>query len=336
MTTVGVSTVKEVLENLRQEIVATLQSRKIRPPQDALVAGGAEAAVAAWVRHQKRSVAAVPRRVHEAPELLARPLDAGTRDALATIKTEFQRGDDMTQRLTRHFYKAGFNDFLFNTFGVHHLHLGEPGQATDSTKQHAMAGGADDLLFVIVRDKDAYFLDVLDHDTFDDAGMTKSLVQIAQKNWPKLLEQYVLRVESTDLSFDNAFQMAKKGFTVPFEVDGVVFAAGNVLDGKVRKLKGPNGEDAGYERSACTSADVIATTHHMLNAVVGLVKSLAGDAEALADQVEKRTGERPLDFRLEVVALGNLVILRDKATRVEFASDGRSSAYQFMFPPTVG
>jgi hypothetical protein len=48
----------------------------------------------------------------------------------------------MTHRLTRHFYKDGFNDFLFNHFGIHPMHLGAPGAALDSTGHHAMAGGA--------------------------------------------------------------------------------------------------------------------------------------------------------------------------------------------------
>jgi hypothetical protein len=154
--------------------------------------------------------------------------------------------------------------------------------------------------------------------------------------WPKLLQAYVIPVEDTDLPFEKAFEMAKKGFTVAFEVDGVVFASGNVLDGKVRKLKGPNGEDAGYERSACTSTEVTRVTDHVLNAVVDLVKAVSRDAERLADQVEKQTGKRPTEFRLEVIQIGNPFVLRDKPTGIEFMGDGRSGAYQFAFSPTVG
>jgi len=330
MGSVEVSTVREVLEQLREDVVAELQRRKVKVPQEALVTGASERAVAAWVRLQNRSLAAVPRTVRESPELLMHDLGAGTRASVATIRSEFERGDNLTHRLSREFYKSGFNDFLFNTFGIHHMHLGVLGQGKDRTKQHTMSGGVHELLFVIVRREEAYFLDVLDHDVFDDAAMTKSLVQIAQRNWPSVLEQYVIQAEDADLSFEEAFKMAKSGFTVPFEVDGVIFASGNVLDGKVRRLKGPRGEDAGYSRSACTSTNVMRTTHHVLNAVANLVGAISRDANSLADQIESETGKRPTAFRLEVIEFGALIVIRDKSTGTEFMGDGRSGAYSWF------
>ena len=77
-------------------------------------------------------------------ELQARTLDSAIQHSVAAIRSEFEQGADVTHRLTRQFYKAGFNDFLFNTFGIHHIHLGQPGVALDKTKQHIMSGGVHD------------------------------------------------------------------------------------------------------------------------------------------------------------------------------------------------
>lgn len=58
---------------------------------------------------------------------------------------------------------------------------------------------------------------------------------------------------------------------------------------------------AAHERSACTSIEVIRTTHHLLNTVVALVHAVSRDARGLAAQVEKATAKRPLQLQLEVI-----------------------------------
>lgn len=71
MTSVAVSTVTDVLEQLRQEVVAHLQSRKIEVPGEALVSGRVGARSRRMGPYSKQ-VPAAPKNSSESPELKAR------------------------------------------------------------------------------------------------------------------------------------------------------------------------------------------------------------------------------------------------------------------------
>jgi hypothetical protein len=312
--TVKVSTVQEVLEQFRQDVVAGLRSSGFKPPPEAEIPGNHYEAVTAWVRLQHRSVAKTPRSVSVSAELQLRNLETPIQSALGEIRTEFERGKDLTPRLTRQFYKAAFNDFLFNVFGIQHIHLGPPGAARDKTKLHVMSGGADALLFVMIEPSAVYFLDVLDHDVFDSPEMSKSLVRIAIKNWPALLDPYTVPgVTDVKPSFEGAFSLQKAGFVTLFELDGKVFMrGGNVLDGKVNNGK----------RATCTSTQVVRVARRILNGIVSLVEYIEREAIALAELMESRIGRKPTELKLVVVQVGNVTVLRDENTAIKFVRNG--------------
>jgi len=232
------------------------------------------------------------------------------------IRAEFERGDDLTHRLSRQFYKAGFNDFLFNSFGIQHIHLGATGAGIDSTNQHVMSGGADALLFVMIKTGEVYFLDVLDHHVFDSPEMSKSLVQIVLRNWPDLLKPCELPgVVRVDMTFEDAFRKQKAGFTTAFEVDGKFFIRdGQVLDGKVNDGK----------RASCTSMVVVAETNRILNGISRLVEFVEREASTLSELAESRIGTRPTEFKLMVVRAGDVVVVREQNAAIEFFHDGKN------------
>ena len=62
-------------------------------------------------------------------------------------------------------------DRILVEWGIYHFHLGE-GKRTK------------DLLFALVRENDAYFIDVCDHDDFTNV----TPLEIAQRNWPQLFD----------------------------------------------------------------------------------------------------------------------------------------------------
>lgn len=311
--TITVSTVKEVLEQLRQDIVAGLRADGIKPPPDADIPGNCFEALSSWVRVKHRSVTQAPRAVLRSRELQSRELLPWIRSALDMVQAEFERGEDLTSRLTRRFYKSAFNDFLFNHFGIQHMHLGAPGTDIDKTKQHAMSGGGRDLLFVLVRPTDALFLDVLDHRVFESAERTKSLVQVVLRNWPHALNAFEAPgVVSSDLSFETAFELAKGGFTTMFEVNGRFFVAGTVRDGSLTAGK----------REACTSSEVVQVASQILNRIVELVKHTEANAAAFAELAESRTGIKPRSLVLEVVEAGRVVVLRERHTGMTLFHDG--------------
>lgn len=309
MSEIAVSTREEVLEDFRQTVVAQLRADGFDVPGDADVPGAHFEALRAWVRIQHRTVPAKPRTVHVSTELRDRPLPEATRTAVAAIEQEIAQGAELTQRLTRLYYKGGFNDFLFNTFGIQHMHLGAPGAALDRTKKHAMAGGEDVVLFLLINSSDAYLLDVLGHGAFDSAEECEHLVRIAIRNWGSApMATYVLQgVSNVSPGFAEAFQLARSGFTTVFEVEGVVFARGKVFDGKVTNGK----------RAPGTSFDVVRNTNRILNGITKLVDYVTSHTDTLATFVESTGWARPSAFRLVVESADRIVVLRELGTGLQ-------------------
>lgn len=268
--------------------------------------------------------------VVESRELQQRALDSETRAALATIRLEFEEGEDVTQRLTRRFYRAGFNDFVFNAFGIQHIHLGASGAGQDATKRHVMSGGGPELLFVLVGQEEVCFLDVLGHEVFDSPQLTKSLLQIALANCRELVEPFVIPgAFAASFGFEEAFQMTKGGFSPLFEVDGVVFANSNILDGKVtRKPKQSDIPAATAEpsedifRAACTSSQVVDAANRILNRIADLVRFVQRQGNSLVEPEELSMLVPPIHLSLEVVQAGEVVILREQGGLLSFRNDG--------------
>jgi hypothetical protein len=183
-----------------------------------------------------------------------------------------------------------------------------------------MAEGTSALLFVIVTPTEAYFLDVLDHQAFEDAGMAKSLARIALRNRPDLLRGYIAKdVLSADYTFEDAFRTAKAGLGTAYELDGTfLLTGGTVLDGRV----------VAGTRLPCTNTGVIAAANHVLNLIVALLEYVQANATSLAELVASNTQVRPTGFNLSVASAGPVAVLRDDDTGVEFISDGNSLGYR--------
>lgn len=299
------SVVKQVLEQFRQNVVASLRGGGFAIPPDADRPGGHFEAVAAWVRVQHRHVSTRPRAVQLSQRLRKRSLAATVAAALQTIQAEIERGADLTPRQTRRFYKAGFNDFLFNTFGIQHLHLGAPEGGWDQTKRQPMCAGGEEMLFALFAAEEAYFLDVLGHEVFDSPDLSKGLVRVALQNWPHALSRYTVPgVTGARLTFEDAFSMQQKGFGTVFEFDGIAFLPGQaVRDGKRQ----------GDKVAAGTSVEVVAAANMTLNRIMRLI-------EHLERYVAKGAEPRRLD--LVVVRAGEVAVVRDQATGIEFFHDG--------------
>jgi hypothetical protein len=253
-------------------------------------------------------------------ELRTRQLEPSLRDELDEVRAEFERGDDLTQRLTRQFYKSTFNDFLFNNFGIHHLHFGPRDAVRDRTGTHRMSRGGNALLFALVTQTEAYFLDVLDHDTFGSAEGTKALARIALRDRRDLLSRYIMLEGFTATrTFESAFDMAKSGFCTAYQLDGVSFSTGGtVMDGSVgRGQRGPS-----------TSIDVIGVANRTMNLLVNLLDWVRTNVSELGRWVEQDTGVAPSEFKLIVVHAGTSVVLREMNSGVTFNSDGRLRWYQ--------
>lgn len=305
----SVSSVTEVLEKLRVALVQGL-SRQFDLPKEARAEGGAREAVMAWMRIQHRRVLPRPRLVEMSALLQARPLSSETAASVQNVRQELLVGADLTQRLSRQFYRAKFNDFLFNNFGIHHLHLGARGASVDKTGKHPMAKGEDLLLFVLVLNDRVLMLDVLGHDAFADVAQSKGLVQLAIRSSPAFIAMYEAPgVVGCGQTFESAFEMAKHGFCTGYELDGRFFATGGtVMDGR----------PSGGRRGACTSVQVVLDSNRVLNRVARLVERIERDAASVGRWLEQRTGVRPTSIRLSVKECRLRTVLVDEISGAMF------------------
>lgn len=109
--------------------------------------------------------------------------------ALHRIAAHSVAGDDLLPFLSTRLRRARTADHLLFDWGIYHLHLDIPndeGQAPEG-----FAWRTTELLFVLVSEETLYFVDVKDHDSFED----EALLECVLESWPDLLEPYRVRAE---------------------------------------------------------------------------------------------------------------------------------------------
>ncbi|TKH41665.1 hypothetical protein C1I60_20285 [Paenibacillus terrae] len=151
---------------------------------------------------KRRIVAPKKRKVHISKEMKFNPK---YRKSFRKIIKHIEMGADITPFLSKTTTRTEYNDLLLNDWKIHHLHLGKKhednGIFIERTK---------DVLFIRFEEKDAYFIQVLDHKSFS----AQEMVRIIDKNWPKLIETYQMPVDSTSssiISDEEKHQFRKNG-----------------------------------------------------------------------------------------------------------------------------
>lgn len=166
----------DFLEDVRRHYVSLLRGLGVqgRDPETA------HDACLAYFNVMHRSITRRPRRVHWSRRLMDRALVLSPEmwGAIETIAVEAERGDDLWPRLSTRIRKPRFNDPLMNDWGINHLHIGERVAGRPFVRR------GDDLLYVLVRETDLYFIDLLHHR--NDSWANKELIEILHSDWPEL------------------------------------------------------------------------------------------------------------------------------------------------------
>ena len=145
-----------------------------------------------------RRIVPTPRQVHFSNELnysldklLREPSAESRRNArdawraVFVIRQLLAEGRNVTGFLSKQIDELMFTDGLLWDFGIHHFHLNTTFEPTGFVKR------SDYLLFAIVTDTDAYFLDIRPHHDPDGLQwVQQDLIDIAYSNWPKLSKRY--------------------------------------------------------------------------------------------------------------------------------------------------
>ena len=99
----------------------------------------------------------------------------------------FETGADVKPYLSTRIKYANRNDKLLWDYGMHHFHLGE------QFDQSGFVERSDYLLYAMVNDEDALFVDVRLHsDPEDLQWVRQDLLIIVSTNWPEVIDAHVL------------------------------------------------------------------------------------------------------------------------------------------------
>lgn len=126
--------------------------------------------------------------------------------AVFLIRSLLAEGENVTRFLSKKVNSLKFGDGLLWDYGIHHLHLSKEVEESGFVKR------SDYLLFAIVTQEDAYFVDVRLHPKRGDLGWVRQdLLEIVHSNWPELVEAKVLRgVRGTALTDEEKQELRRK------------------------------------------------------------------------------------------------------------------------------
>ena len=144
------------------------------------------------------------------------------RKALAEIESLINTGANLRRHLSTKIKELKDFDTLLKGWGVHHLHLGDR-VASKKGKNEGFVKRCDPLLLCYFTETDAYFLDVIDHDSFE----SHRVVDILQQNWPHLLDKFRkpdIALYPADLSNEDTYKLVHSGYmTFATARDGTVY-----------------------------------------------------------------------------------------------------------------
>ena len=175
--------------------------------------------VARYFEMLHRRIVPVPRKVHFSDEIhhslgkLRRETDLEQREqagdawgAVFLIRFLLVEGENVTRFLSKNVNSLICRDGLLWDFGMHHFHLNKEVEESGFVKR------SDYLLFAIVAQENAYFVDVRLHPRPVDLGWVRQdLLKIVHSNWPELIEHKILRgMKGTILTNKEKYELRRK------------------------------------------------------------------------------------------------------------------------------
>lgn len=244
---------------------------------------------------EARRVPVRKRAVHRSAELTARhaSLSLEIQNGISKVEQECLAGADLTPRLSRGLKKLDYNDKMLHDWGIHHLHL------SDVVENDGYIKRTDDLLFVMRRPDDIYFLDVRPHGAWTD----EDFIEIVHTNWPDTIEQFRLAgVTGGPMPAEQRKNLRDKNAN----------AGVNVADGTFYMPPGGGMVAAGNNFNSIRWADMTIATAMSLEKAVR-----TWDAASLASKIEDTTGVRPdkLQLKLERVEDDHALVIVENAAK---------------------
>ena len=229
----------DFLSDLSRAIVSQFTEQGIRFPQCADIAHLASR----YLEMRIRRIEPVPRTVHLSEEVhcslgdLVRNKDpmrsAKALEAWRTVfylRHLFEIGGDATPHLTGRVNNTETSDGLLWDYAMHHLHLSR------NSGKEGFVERSDWLLYAIVGDEDAFFVDVRPHtDPERLQWVRQDLLIIVHSNWPELTASREMQVVKGDTVTDTEkWELRRKNVNLVHQVGGLAIAPlgfGTMADG---------------------------------------------------------------------------------------------------------
>ena len=213
-----------LLNDLADIIKSQFADQGIRSPADADI----WTLTSRWLEMRIRRIEPLPRAVYLSDEIhhslgrLASSRGAKDLEAWETVfylRHAFQQGCSVIPFLTNRVGDTEKTDWLLWDYAIHHLHLSrKPGK-------DGFVERSDQLLFAIVSDEVAYFVDVRPHQDQGFEWIRQDLLGIVHRNWPALIEARVLHgVSGSTITDAEKKELRRKRVNVVHEIGGNAIA----------------------------------------------------------------------------------------------------------------
>ena len=183
-----------------------------------------------YLNFANRLISINSRKVHISRQLESKcDNDNDLHEIIEKFKKQFEDGDNMNGYLSRAIHHSNIStverieyskarDYLLDDWGIHHLHLSN---TKANTKDEMKNNRSDKLLFLVIRDSDVYFIDVLNHND-KNIFQQKGLLEIIENNWSFIIDKYCLNgVKEIELKIEDPKMIAKLrkiGMNVAYEI----------------------------------------------------------------------------------------------------------------------
>ncbi|HWJ77796.1 MAG TPA: hypothetical protein VNR61_06945 [Niallia sp.] len=173
----------DFISDLSEIMVQAYKEKGINPPN-----GDTHTLLSRYFNLKDKIIVPKIRNVKVSKELSGKVIEDYYKKCLHHIKNRFKNGKDVSIFLSKKSIKPSQKDLLLYDWGIHHLHLSMPEKGKQFVER------SDYLLFLMIDDNNAYFIDVTKHKLPDGTEFSQQeLLRIVKDNWPFLLEPYRLK-----------------------------------------------------------------------------------------------------------------------------------------------
>lgn len=141
-----------------------------------------------WMNVRLKLIPQQKYQVFRSNTLTSRHLTQEISHGIDFVQEKLEQGDDVTPHMSKSLFNGNFTDYLLSDWGIYHLHLGlsMDGDFIKRTKE---------VLFFIVHENRAYFIDVRDHGKNGEKHVFAQLdlLQTLADEFPEVIQRFEFR-----------------------------------------------------------------------------------------------------------------------------------------------